>query len=114
MFTTLPMLIGEIVAEWGWTVTDSFLVIKVLIGVLAAAVGAVAVTAAARDDQAPPGAGRDSAPIGSDQGQMTESKRIAARPPLRGLDESVPAPRSPPLPCRRGRPTEPGCYRPRR
>jgi hypothetical protein len=47
MFTTLPMLFGEIIAEWGWSVTDTVLVIKVLIGVLAAGVGAVAVTAAA-------------------------------------------------------------------
>ena len=54
VFTTLPLLFGEIVAEWGWSVTDTFLVIKVLIGVLAAAVGAVAVTAAARDDRAAP------------------------------------------------------------
>jgi hypothetical protein len=48
------MLFGEIIAEWGWSVTDTVLVIKVLIGVLAAGVGAVAVTAAARDDQSPP------------------------------------------------------------
>jgi hypothetical protein len=41
------MLFGEIIAEWGWSVTDTVLVIKVLIGVLAAGVGAVAVTAAA-------------------------------------------------------------------
>jgi hypothetical protein len=54
MFTTLPMLFGEIIAESGWSVTDTVLVIKVLIGVLAAGVGAVAVTAAARDDQSPP------------------------------------------------------------
>lgn len=60
MFTSLPMLFGEIVAEWGWSVTDTVLVIKVLIGVLAAGVGAVAVTAAARDDQAPP-----PAPVGT-------------------------------------------------
>jgi hypothetical protein len=53
-FTTLPMLFGEIIAESGWSVTDTVLVIKVLIGVLAAGVGAVAVTAAARDDQSPP------------------------------------------------------------
>jgi hypothetical protein len=53
-FTTLPMLFGEIVAEWGWSVTDTVLLTKVLIGVLAAGVGAVAVTAAARDDQVPP------------------------------------------------------------
>ena len=59
MFTSLPMLFGEIVAEWGWSVTDTVLVIKVLIGVLAAGVGAVAVTAAARDDQAP------QAPVGT-------------------------------------------------
>ena len=51
MFTTVPILFGAIVAEWGWSVTDTILVIKVLIGVLAAGVGAVAVTAAARDDQ---------------------------------------------------------------
>jgi hypothetical protein len=49
------MLFGEIVAESGWSVADAFLVIKVLVGVLAAGVGAVAVTAAARDDQAPAG-----------------------------------------------------------
>jgi hypothetical protein len=59
LFTTLPVLFGEIVAEWGWSVTDTVLVIKVLVGVLAAGVGAVAVTAAARDDQAPP------APVGA-------------------------------------------------
>lgn len=56
MFTALPMLFGQIVAQWGWSVTDTVLVIKVLIGLLAAGVGAVAVTAAARDDQAPAGA----------------------------------------------------------
>ncbi len=44
------------------------------------------------------GAGRGSAPMGPDQGQVTESKRTVARPPPRGLDESVPAPRSPSLP----------------
>jgi hypothetical protein len=58
-FTALPMLFGQIVAEWGWSVTDTVLVIKVLVGVLTAGVGAVAVIAAARDDQAPP------APVGT-------------------------------------------------
>ena len=59
MFTALPILFEQIVAQWGWSVTDTVLVIKVLIGVLAAGVGAVAVIAAARDDQAPP------APVGT-------------------------------------------------
>jgi hypothetical protein len=58
MFSTWPILFGEIVAEWGWSATDAFLVSKVLIGVLAAGVGAVAVTAAAQEDQAP------AAPVG--------------------------------------------------
>jgi hypothetical protein len=54
MFTTLPVLFGQLVAEWGWSVTDTFLVMQVLVGLLAAAVGALAVTAAARDDRASP------------------------------------------------------------
>jgi hypothetical protein len=37
----------------GWTLADMLLVIEVVIGVLCAAVGAVAVTAAARDDRRP-------------------------------------------------------------
>lgn len=32
MFTTLPMLFGEIITEWRWSVTDTVLVIRALIG----------------------------------------------------------------------------------
>jgi hypothetical protein len=39
----------------GWSLTDTVLVIAVAIGVLCAAVGAVAVTSAARDDRKPAG-----------------------------------------------------------
>jgi hypothetical protein len=52
MLNTLSMLFGANITEWGWSVTDTVLVIKILIGVLAAGVGVVAVTAAALDDQA--------------------------------------------------------------
>ena len=37
----------------GWSLTDTVLAIEVVIGVLCAAVGALAVTSAAKDDQKP-------------------------------------------------------------
>ena len=81
VFTTLPILFGEIVTEWGWSVTDAFLVIKVLIGVLAAGVGVVAVTAAARDDRAPP------APVGGPRRRaLTRATEKHSSP---GMDRAV-------------------------
>jgi hypothetical protein len=97
MFTALPLLFGEIVAQWGWSVTDTFLVIKVLIGVLAAGVGTLAVTAAARDDQAPP------VPVGTRADVLWRRAgdgnrpRSPQRPPVTWTRQSRP-PRTPPWP----------------
>jgi hypothetical protein len=49
----LVVLVGTGASEAGWSPTDTVLVIKVRIGLLAAAVGALAVTAAAKVNQKP-------------------------------------------------------------
>lgn len=49
-------------SEAGWSLTDTVLVIKVVIGVLAAAVGVLAVTAAVKDNQTPAAATRPRPP----------------------------------------------------
>ncbi len=51
----LFVLFGVGASEASWSLIDTILVIKVVIGVLAAAVGVLAVTAAAKDDQKPAG-----------------------------------------------------------
>jgi hypothetical protein len=61
----------------GWSLAGTVLVIEVVIGVLCAAVGAVAVTAAARDDQKPAGT---SAPV-SDTPPGRSGGGPAAEPP---------------------------------
>jgi hypothetical protein len=47
----LSFMLGTHLSEPGWSLTDTVLVIKVVIGVLAAAVGALSVTAAVKDNQ---------------------------------------------------------------
>jgi hypothetical protein len=54
----LFLLFGPDASEPGWSLTDTALVIKLVIGVLAAAVGAAAVTAAAKDNPKPAGTSR--------------------------------------------------------
>jgi hypothetical protein len=54
----LFVMFGIDASEAGWSLFDTVLVIKVVIGVLAAAVGALAVTAAAKDNQKPAGTQR--------------------------------------------------------
>jgi hypothetical protein len=54
----LFVIFGTDASDPGWSLTDTVLVIKVVIGVLAAAVGALAVTAAAKDNQKPAGTSR--------------------------------------------------------
>ena len=54
----LFVMIGADASEAGWGLIDTVVLIKVVIGVLAAAAGALAVTAAAREDQKPPGRDR--------------------------------------------------------
>ncbi len=49
----LFLMFGTGLSGSGWSLADTVLVIEVVLGVLAAAVGAVAVIAAARDDQRP-------------------------------------------------------------
>jgi hypothetical protein len=51
MLNQLFAMFGTDASEPGWSLLDTLVVIKLLIGMLAAAVGALAVTAAARDDQ---------------------------------------------------------------
>jgi hypothetical protein len=51
MLNRLFVMFGANDSAPGWSMTDTTLVIKVVIGVLAAAVGALAVTAAAEDDR---------------------------------------------------------------
>jgi hypothetical protein len=58
MLNQLFAIFGTNASEPGWSLTDTALVIKVVIGVLAAAVGALPI-AAARDAEKP--AGRDRA-----------------------------------------------------
>jgi hypothetical protein len=57
------LMFGTDASEPGWSLNDTALVIKVVIGVLAAAVGALAVTAAAKDSKKPD-AGRQPRPRG--------------------------------------------------
>jgi hypothetical protein len=47
------LLLGTDASEPGWSLTDTVLASKVVVGVLAAAVGAVAVTAASKDHLQP-------------------------------------------------------------
>jgi hypothetical protein len=54
----LFVVLGADASEAGWTVIDTVMVIKVVIGVLAAALGALAVTAAAKENQKPGGRDR--------------------------------------------------------
>jgi hypothetical protein len=61
LFVTL----GTDASEAGWTLIDTVLATKVLIGVLAAAVGALAVTAAARQNQEPASPDRTLPPTGA-------------------------------------------------
>jgi hypothetical protein len=58
-------LFGTDASEAGWSLIDTALVTKVTIGVLAAAIGALAVTAAAKDDQKPAGRDRTLMPTGA-------------------------------------------------
>ena len=51
MLNQLFAMFGTDASEPGWTLTDTALMVKVVIGVLAAAVGALAVTAAAKDER---------------------------------------------------------------
>ena len=55
--TQLFVISGADASEAGWSLIDTVVLLKVVIGVLAAAVGALAVTAAAKDAEKP--AGRD-------------------------------------------------------
>ena len=75
MLTELFLMLGADASEAGWGVTDTVLVIKVLIGVLAAAVGTLAVTAAAREDQAPP------APVGNPPATCSDEARLTGVEP---------------------------------
>lgn len=63
------ILNGTDVSEPGWTLHDTVLVIKALVGVLAAAVGALAVTAAANDNQKPGGGRSEQDSSGQEQQQ---------------------------------------------
>jgi hypothetical protein len=54
----LFLMFGVDASQPGWSLADAVLVIKVVIGVLAAAVGALAVRAAAKDDRKPAGTSR--------------------------------------------------------
>jgi hypothetical protein len=51
----LFVMFGGDASEAGWSLIDTVVVLKVLIGLLAAVVGALAVTAAAKHDQKPGG-----------------------------------------------------------
>jgi hypothetical protein len=55
VLNALFVMFGADASEPGWSLADTALLIKVVIGVLAAAVGALAVTAAAKDNQKPAG-----------------------------------------------------------
>ena len=55
MLNQLFLMFGTDASEPGWSLMYTVVVIKVLIGVLAAAVGALAVTAAAKENPEPPG-----------------------------------------------------------
>jgi hypothetical protein len=65
MLNQLFAMFGTDASEPGWGLIDTALVIKVVIGVLAAAVGALAVTAAAKDDEKPVGRDRTLMPTGA-------------------------------------------------
>ena len=53
VLTQLFLMFGALASELVWSLSDTVLVVKVVIGLLAAAVGAKAVTAAAKDNQKP-------------------------------------------------------------
>jgi hypothetical protein len=67
MLNQLFVMFGADASEAGWSLIDTVVVIKVPIGVLAAAVGAQAVTAAAKHDQNPGGRDRRLVPTGGDE-----------------------------------------------
>ena len=53
LMLSLFLMLPPETTEAGWSLTDTLLVIKVAIGVLAGAVGVLAVTAAAKNEQEP-------------------------------------------------------------
>jgi hypothetical protein len=70
LLNKLFLAFGAATSEPGWTVTDTILAIKVLIGVLAAAVGALAITAA--------GKGEDTAASSIEVRPADERRRVGA------------------------------------
>ncbi len=63
MLNRLFLMSGTGASEPGWSLADTVLVIEVVIGVLCAAVGALAVTSAAKDDQEPSRSGPSDRPL---------------------------------------------------
>jgi hypothetical protein len=77
----LLVMVGADASEAGWRLIDTVVLIKVVIGVLAAAVGALAVIAAAREDQKP-GGSRSHAPANRGGGMNPGCVAVAANRPF--------------------------------